>query len=117
MSMHSGWLVRGGKVLASAECAETFRDRLVGLMGRGGIDGVLVLRPARSIHTLGMRFPIDVAWCDSELRVLRVATVAPWRMTRPVRHTVLILEAEAGSFDYWNLQVGDQLALRVGGDQ
>ena len=54
------WLVRDGEVLASVEVAESRRDRRVGLRGRDGVDGVLRIR-ARSVHTVGMRFPIDVA--------------------------------------------------------
>src|SRR5439155_25656242 len=81
------WLVReGGDVLASAEVARKVRARTAGLIGRdpGSVAGALVLRPCRQIHTLGMRFPIDVAFCDREGVVLRTVTVAPWRVTRPV---------------------------------
>lgn len=109
-----GWLVRDVQVLASAEVAATFGDRLRGLLGRDGIEGVLVLRPARSVHTVGMRFAIDVAWCDAEMRVLRIATVAPWRATRPVRGATQVLEAEAGALAAWGVAVGDRLALRMG---
>ena len=58
------WLVRGDDVLAAAEVAVTRRAAPPGLIGRDGIDGVLVLRPCRQVHTFGMRFPIDVAFCD-----------------------------------------------------
>ena len=30
------------------------------------IDGALVLRPCRQVHTIGMRFPIDVAFCAAD---------------------------------------------------
>ena len=42
-----------------------------GLLGRDGIDGAMLLRPARSVHSVGMRFPIDVAFCDQDLVVVR----------------------------------------------
>ncbi len=108
------WLVRGTQVLASAEVAQTFGERARGLLRRDGVEGVLVLGPARSIHTLGMRFTIDVAWCDDELHVLRTATVRPWRVTRPVRGAALVIEAEAGALERWGVAVGDHLALRTG---
>ncbi|MFQ5557215.1 MAG: DUF192 domain-containing protein, partial [Acidimicrobiales bacterium] len=66
------WLVAGDHVIASLEIAESRRARRRGLLGRDGIDGALLLCPARSVHTFGMRFPIDVAHCDSGMRVLRV---------------------------------------------
>lgn len=72
----------------------------------------MLLTPARSVHSMGMRFPIDVAWCDGNLIVVRVARLRQHRITRPVVHARFVLEAEAGSFARWGLRVGDQ--LRVG---
>ncbi len=106
------WLLRDGDVLASLELAETRRSRRRGLLGRDGIEGALLLRPARSVHTLGMRFPLDVAWCDRELRVLRVARLPRHRLSRPVLRSRAVLEAEAGSFARWGLVPGDLLELR-----
>jgi uncharacterized membrane protein (UPF0127 family) len=59
-----------------------------------------------------MRFPIDVAWCDRDMVVLRVARLGRWWITRPVGRAHAVLEAEAGSFARWNLTVGDQLELQ-----
>jgi uncharacterized membrane protein (UPF0127 family) len=112
----TGWLLHGATVLASAEVVESRAARVRGLLGRDGIDGVLVLRPCRSIHTLGMRFTIDVVWCDGDLHVLRVATVRPWRLTRPVPGTRVVIEGEAGTFSGSEVRVGDQLILREGAD-
>ena len=72
--------MRGNDVLASLEVAESGADRRRGLLGRDGIDGALLLQPARSVHTLGMRFAIDVAHLGPDGTVLRVATMKPWRI-------------------------------------
>jgi len=106
------WLVRDGKVLATLEVATSVRDRTRGLLGRDGIDGAILLRPAKSVHTLRMRFPIDVAFCDRELRVLRVTTVARNRVTRPVLKAHAVIESEAGTMVRWGVRVGDQLEIR-----
>jgi uncharacterized membrane protein (UPF0127 family) len=106
------WLVRGNDVLASVEVAETFRARLVGWIGRRDLDGALVLRPARSVHTLGVRFPIDVAYCDADLVVLRTVTLPRRRFDRPVWKARVVVEAPAGAFERWKLVPGDQLELR-----
>jgi uncharacterized membrane protein (UPF0127 family) len=106
------WLLRDGDVLASLEVAANRRERRRGLLGRDGIEGALLLRPTRAVHTLGMRFPIDVAWCDRELVVLRVAQLGRHRLSRPVLRSSAVVEAEAGSFERWGLQPGDQLELR-----
>lgn len=107
------WLLRDGEVLASLELADDRSARRRGLLGRDGVDGVLMLRPARSVHSFGMRFPIDVAWCDDDLTVLRVAVLPRHRVTRPVLRSRAVLEAEAGSFARWNLTVGDRLEIKA----
>ncbi len=107
------WLLRDGEVLASLEIAPTRKARRRGLLGRDGIEGALLLRPARAVHTIGMRFPIDVAWCDTDLRVVRAARLSRHRLSRPVLRAHAVVEAEAGCFARWRLQVGDQLELRA----
>ena len=110
------WLVReGGDVLASAEVAGRVRERTVGLLGRrdaGEVTGAFVLRPCRQVHTLGMRFPIDVAFCDRHGVVLRTVTVSPWRVTRVVWRSGFVVEAAAGAFDRWRLRPGDTVEVR-----
>ena len=109
------WLLRDGEVLASLEVPDTRAARRRGLLGRDGIEGALLLRPCRSVHSIGMRFPLDVAWCDRDLVVLRVARLPRHRVTRPVARAGAVLEAEAGSFARWGLVPGDQLELRADG--
>jgi uncharacterized protein len=106
------WLLREGEVLAAAEIAGSSGARLKGLLGRDGIDGALVLQPASSVHTFGMRFPIDVAFCDRELVVLEVMCLRPNRMTRPRLRAHCVIEAESGAFERWRLRPGDQLELK-----
>ncbi len=105
------WLVRDGEVLASVEVADSFATRLRGLLGRDGVDGALLIRPARSVHTLGMRFPIDVAFCDRDLHVLATKRMARYRIGAPRVRARAVLEAEAGAFDRWRLRPGDQLEI------
>jgi uncharacterized membrane protein (UPF0127 family) len=106
------WLLRDGEVLASLELAESRQDRRRGLLGRDSVDGALLVRPARSVHTLGMRFPIDVAFCDADLRVLRVVRMPRHRVSRVVWRSRAVIEAEAGSFDRWKLRPGDELEVK-----
>lgn len=116
------WIIRDGEVLATLEVAETPFARMRGLLGRDDIDGALLLHPARSVHTLGMRFAIDVAYCDmvpaaeggqsSELVVRSVATMAPWRVGLPRPLARCVIEASAGAFDRWALRPGDKLEVK-----
>lgn len=107
------WLLRDGDVLASLEVASTRAQRRRGLLGRDSLEGALLLEPCRSVHSLGMRFPLDVAWCDADLVVQRVIRMPRHRLSRPVLRSHAVLEAEAGSFARWGLRVGDRLEVRA----
>jgi uncharacterized membrane protein (UPF0127 family) len=109
------WLVRGDEVLSPLEVADSVVARSKGLLGRDGIDGALLLRPAMSVHTLGMRFALDVAYCDADLVVVDLATMVPWRLGRPRLRSRSIIEAQAGAFSRWGLRPGDKLAIRQDG--
>ena len=106
------WLLCDGRVVASLEVAESWSGRLKGLLGRDGIEGALLLKPASSVHTLGMRFAIDVAYCDADMRVLRVATMKPGRFGRFMLRARSVIEAEAGSFQRWGVQPDSLLEVR-----
>ena len=105
------WLFRDGDILAALEIAHGRAARRRGLLGRDGLDGALLIRPCRAVHTLGMRFPIDVAFCDAEGVVLRTAEVRPWRLARPCLRAAFAVEAEAPAFERWRLRPGDQVEV------
>ncbi len=109
---HVAWLLTDGRVLATAEVAEIRRARAIGLLGRPGLSGCLVLERTRWVHTLGMQFDIDVAYVDRQGIVLRTERLKRHRVGRPVRHAALVIEAEAGSFDRWGLRSGAKIELR-----
>ncbi|HWH33853.1 MAG TPA: DUF192 domain-containing protein [Acidimicrobiales bacterium] len=106
------WLVRDDEVLAPLEVATSVAARSRGLLGRDGIEGAILLQPATSVHTLGMRFAIDVAYCDADLVVLATTTMARNRLGRPRLRARRVIEAEAGAFGGWSLQPGDRLSVR-----
>ena len=106
------WLVCGDRVIASLEVASSRRERRRGLSGRDGIEGALLLERTRSVHSFGMRFPIDVAHCDAEMRVLRVTTMRANRVGCMVLRARSVIEAEAGSFRRWGVAPGVELEIR-----
>lgn len=105
------WLLRDGEVLAALEIASTRAERRRGLLGRDGVEGALLLKPARSVHTIGMRFPIDVAFCDRQFAVVAVRCMKRYRVSRPRMRAACVIEASAGAFDRWGLRVGDCLEI------
>ncbi len=105
------WLVRDGTVLASLEVAASRAARRKGLLRRDGIDGALLLTPARSVHTLGMRFDIDVAFLDRDGGVRRTVRMSRNRIGLPCWTARSVVEAEAGAFARWNLATGQRLEV------
>jgi uncharacterized membrane protein (UPF0127 family) len=99
-------------VRITTEVATTRRARRRGLLGRNGIDGALVLQPCRQVHTIGMRFVIDVAFCARDGRVLRVMTMRPGRVSRVVWRARFVVEAAAGSFEQWGVRRGSTVVVR-----
>ena len=86
--------------------------RAVGLLGRRGLaEGAgMWLHPCRGIHTLGMRFPIDVIFLDRRFVVVRVCPgLRPWRMVPFVWRARSVVELPAGAAE--GVEVGDQLRL------
>jgi hypothetical protein len=106
------WLVHDDVVLASLEIPATRRDRARGLIGRDDFDEAMLIRPCRSVHTFGMRFPIDVAFVDDDLVIRRVVTMKPNRVSRPSLRGHAAVEVPAGTFGHWGLGPGDQLEVR-----
>ena len=106
------WLLRDGEVLAALEVADTRSARRRGLLGRDGFEGALLLRPARAVHTVGMRFPLDVAYCDDDLRVLETVCMKQRRFGAPRWRARAVLEAQAGAFERWGLRPGDHLEIK-----
>lgn len=93
------------------EIAASYRARTRGLLGRDGIDGVIMLTPASSVHTFRMRFAIDVAYLDRNLNVLAVHTMRPNRLGLPRPRSRHILEAEAGAMTRWGLRPDTRLTI------
>src|SRR4051794_10332296 len=65
----------------STSVARTFSERLIGLAWRrvARVDALLIPR-CRSVHTIGMRFPLDLFWIDAAGQIIRVDRgVRPWR--------------------------------------
>ena len=98
-------------MLASLDVASTRRERRRGLLGRDGLDGALLIERSRSVHTIGMRFPIDVAHLDADGMVLRTTTMRRNRIGLPVLRASAVLEAEAGAFRRWELTCGQVLEV------
>ncbi|QOV42694.1 DUF192 domain-containing protein [Streptomyces chromofuscus] len=108
-----GELIVDGGATVPLEIATSYRARTKGLLGRASVNGALLLSPANSVHTLRMRFPIDVAYLDKDLVVVAVQTMRPWRLGAPRLRARHVLEAEAGVMAGWGVRVSVGMDVRV----
>ena len=102
----------GRIVCESVLVADTIVRRMRGLLGRKSLppgEGIL-LRPAWSIHTAFMRFPVDVVFIDPEQVVIRIESrLRPFK-TASCRGAREIVELSAGECERRRLEVGDRVA-------
>jgi len=113
----TGRLHRNGRdIVPRALLARTWGARLRGLLLRPPLASdaseALVLEPCASIHTFGMRYPLDVVFVDAEGAVVGVReNVRPWRacMQRGAR---AVIEFHHGAVRRLSIVPGDQIGWR-----
>lgn len=88
--------------------ANNFFNRFKGLMGKKDIDFAMLFSDLKdsSIHTLFMRFEIDVYFLDENRIVYDKILLKPWRFYRPKKQAKYILETKK---DVLKIRVGDCL--------
>ena len=98
--------------------AQTHLSRLRGLIGvspdnfRNGTG--LWIRPCRGVHTLAMRFPIDVVYLDRAGTVVHVEhNLQPWRFS-PIRmQAASVLELPSHTLARTETTLGDRIEIRM----
>jgi len=100
-------------VALEVDVAATRATRRRGLLGReslGATEGLL-LTPCKAVHTVGMRFAIDVIFIDRDGRAVRIVpALAPWRIAMSARAKAVI-ELAAGTAAAADIRIGDMLYL------
>lgn len=97
-------------------CAFTWPSRAIGLLGTDPLcpATALWLRPCAAVHTVGMRYSIDVVFLDPQGQVIKmVSPLLPFRWAA-CRRAYSVIELRRGVAEQLGLQVGDELKA-VGG--
>lgn len=105
----------GAVVATNVNVADTRDTRRTGLLNRTGLDAgeALWIVPCRGVHTIGMKFTIDIVALDEKGTVIdRVSGLPPWRIRLPRRGTVGVLELPAGVLDASGTQVGHRIEFQ-----
>ena len=96
--------------------ADNFLTRLIGLLKRTHLGPVeaLWLMPSRGIHTIGMKFPIDVVFLNKKHTVVGLmADLAPFRIS-PVHFSgYSVLELPSGTIKKSRTEIGDQFEISL----
>ncbi len=98
--------------------AETSLSRMVGLLGKSGLEpGTgLLIAPSQAVHTVAMRFAIDVVFIDRNWRVVHVRpAMVPYRVTGIHWRARFVLELPTGVIAQTLTAVGDQLSMEERG--
>ncbi|MGI5822380.1 MAG: DUF192 domain-containing protein [Dethiobacteria bacterium] len=111
-------LSRNTVILQKAAVADTFFQRLRGLLGCKGLlpgEG-LIIRPCQAVHTWGMFFPLDVAFVDpGDCICYLMEGMGPCRCSPVIKKAGYVIEATAGTFRQTQTQCGDQIKLEKWG--
>jgi uncharacterized membrane protein (UPF0127 family) len=106
--------VEQGQLLAVADLADGAWSRTRGLLGRRALprgDG-LVIRPCSMIHTLFMRFAIDVLFVDRTGTVVStVDTLQPFRLAWGGWRAAQAIELPAGALREAGVQPGRRIRI------
>jgi uncharacterized protein len=71
----------------------------------------LIIAPCNAIHTIRMRFGIDVAFVAKDGRIVKLRhAVPPWRMAASLG-AFAVIEMAAGTFARHDVKVGDKLMV------
>jgi len=103
------FVVEGKVIVPHVLAARSMPARMLGLLGRKGLPQgqAMLLDPCSSIHTVGMRFSLDVVFLDRSGKIVRIAQgVRPNRFLLGGRGAHHAIEMEAGSFDLSVLAAG-----------
>jgi uncharacterized membrane protein (UPF0127 family) len=101
------------RVATTVEIAATRTTRRRGLLGRGHLEAAsaLLLAPCTAVHTVGMRFAIDVVFVDRQGYAVKVVRdLRPWRIALAAGARAVI-EMPAGTLRWGQVLPGDRLYL------
>jgi uncharacterized membrane protein (UPF0127 family) len=96
--------------------ADNFITRLIGLLKRThlGPEEALWLMPSKGIHTIGMKFPIDVVFLNKRHHVVGLMSgLSPYRISAVHLSGYSVLELPNGTIKKSCTEIGDQFEISL----
>jgi uncharacterized membrane protein (UPF0127 family) len=107
-------MTRGTVLAAMSKKASNPVSRGIGLMGRRSLPdgGGLLIQPCNGVVSFFMRFPIDVVFLDRDAKVCHMMhRMVPWRASKIVRGSKLVVELPAGTLAQSGTEHGDTITI------
>jgi uncharacterized membrane protein (UPF0127 family) len=102
---------RNNRSIASdVTVANTLFARLRGLLGRENLTPgeAMWIKPCNWIHTIGMRFPIDILFLKNDNTVVEVEeNIPPNRFSSLILNARSVVELPAGTVSISDIKAGD----------
>jgi uncharacterized membrane protein (UPF0127 family) len=104
----------GQCLVAQVRRTDTAWERLRGLLGHPPLadDQGLLIDPCPSVHTFGMNYPLDLAFLDTGMRVLKLVQGLPPRRLAACTAARATLELPPGAIERSGIIAGDILEWR-----
>lgn len=101
-----------GQAIARLRICTSLLERIRGLLGRPepSPGEALLLDPCKAVHTIGMRYAIDVVFLDAGNRVVRIKPAMKPLRNAECRAARRVIELRAGEAARLGIDVGCELA-------
>lgn len=97
--------------------ANTFKKRLLGLMGKTNFDGLMFKQKYEnrfysSIHTCFMKVPIDIIYVNEKNEIQELKKLEPWKIYIPKNGYIkYIIELPENSINQYKLEKGVRVVI------
>ena len=102
-------------IFSEVKVADRFFTRLVGLLRTAGLteNQGLLLNKCNQVHTLGMKFPIDVIFLSKDGDILHMEQeMNPGKVSPHIKKAYWILELKSGSCKHYSLVINQRLVVK-----
>ncbi|MDI6759106.1 MAG: DUF192 domain-containing protein, partial [Candidatus Omnitrophota bacterium] len=107
-------LTKNTTLAEKAVFANNLFSRIKGLLARKEFNSpeALILKPANSVHTFFMRFPIDILFVDRKNKVIKaISNLKPFSITAIYFMSFLVIELPVGIILFTQTSKGDTLQI------
>ena len=104
-------------IIKNISYANTFKKRLLGLMGKTNFDGLMFKQKYEnrfysSIHTCFMKVPIDIIYVNEKNEIQELKKLVPWKLYIPKNGYIkYIIELPENSIKKYELEKGIKVVV------